>query len=33
MEKETSEETFTYDLAIPIPRRTTGNFTWVFQTW
>jgi len=32
MEKETSEETFTCDLALPISRRTTGDTTWVFQT-
>jgi len=32
MEKEAPEETFTYDLAIPISRRTTGDTIWVFQT-
>jgi len=32
MEKETTEKTFTYDVAIPISRRTEGNTKWVFQT-
>jgi len=31
MERETIEETFTYDLAIPISRRTRGDIIWVFQ--
>jgi len=29
---ETIEETFAYDLAIPLSRRKEGDTIWVFQT-
>jgi len=32
MEKETEEETFTYDLTEPISRRQKGTTAWVYQT-
>jgi len=32
MEKETTEETFAYDLALPISRRNEDDPIWVLQT-